>query len=200
MEAQLGTSTQEKQSLRPRNKMQARNAKKALQAERGLEDQETLLVYHSILHKEYLPWYNRKDGFLHCLSRVPQMDHHFEEVLRSSKHVVLSYDTTFEFGPYYLSIFVFRHPWLRGHPAIPLRFLWHETKTLLGHEMVFSDISTTFPRLLNMDAVVITDREAAFKKARKRHMKEMPQFFCYLHIYRVTFYFTIWFCDYKLML
>ena len=186
MEAKLGKSRQEQQSLRPRNKMQAPNVKKALKAERGLEDEETLLVYHSILHKEYLPWYNRKDGFLHCLSRVPQMDHHFEEVIRSTNRVVLSYDTTFEFGPYYLSIFVFRHPWLRGHPAIPLRFLWHETKTLLGHDMVFSDISTSFSRLLKMDAVVITDREAAFKKARRRHMKGMTQIFCYLHIYRVT--------------
>ena len=185
MEAIAETSPKKKQALRARNKPQVKYVKQMLKKEHSFEDEETLLVYHSILHKENLPWYTRKDGNLHCLSRIRQMDHHFNEVIRSTKRIVLSYDTTFELGPYFVSILVFRHPWLRGYPAIPLRFLWHETKTILGHDMTFSDLSSSFPRLHNMNTVIITDREAAFKKAREQHLENSQQFYCYLHIYRV---------------
>ena len=187
MEALAASPSKRKQSLRARNKMQVKNTKKALKKEHSFEDEETLLVYHSMLHTKNLPWYNRKDGLLHCLSKIPEMDHHFNEVIRSTKSIVLSYDTTFELGPYFVSILVFRHPSLRGHPAIPLRFLWHETKKLLGHDMTFSDISDSFPRLHNINTVVITDREAAFKKAREQHLPNAQQFYCFLHIYRVMF-------------
>ena len=59
------------------------------------------------------------DGLLQAESEVPQL---------------LSYDTTFQLGDFYLSAFLFRHTTFFSSPVIPCFFLIHERKFQSCHE------------------------------------------------------------------
>lgn len=112
----------------PRNVNQFYAAKRSLKKESELEDPVGLLVYHSIIHKEYMPVYSRLNGILYAVAKMPEMDTHFRQVLAAEKNISLHYDTTFDCGPYFVSILLFRHPFLRGRPIVPLRFFSTKTK------------------------------------------------------------------------
>ena len=66
------------------------------------------------------------DGLLQAESEVPQL---------------LSYDTTFQLGDFYLSVFLFRHTTFSSSPVIPCFFLIHERKFQSCHEELMREIA-----------------------------------------------------------
>ena len=86
------------------------------------------------------------DGLLQAESKVPQL---------------LSYDTTFQLGDFYLSAFLFRHTTFFSSPVIPCFFHIHERKFQSCHEELMREIAKKVPSLVKgrRDIPLVTDEE-----------------------------------------
>ena len=69
-------------------------------------------------------------------------------LLKSPSAQLLSYDTTFELGDFYVSVLCFRHTLFKESPVIPAAFLVHERK-FEEHHKEFIYVCTKFVRSLN---------------------------------------------------
>ena len=59
-------------------------------------------------------------------------------LLDSQSSQLLSYDTTFQLGDFYVSTLCFRHTLFKEAPVIPAAFLIHERKFQTNHEELFN--------------------------------------------------------------
>ena len=59
-------------------------------------------------------------------------------LLNSPSAQLLSYDTTFQLGDFYVSVLCFRHTLFKEAPVIPAAFLVHERKFEEHHKELFS--------------------------------------------------------------
>ncbi len=86
--------------------------------------------------------------------------------VESESPQLLSYDTTFQLGDFYLSAFLFRHTIFSSSPVIPCLFLLHERKFQSCHEELMREIALRVPRLVNGQAEVplVTDEESGIYK------------------------------------
>ena len=175
----------EAQDRAPRNYNQVRAFKRQMKIDSSLEDPEALLMYHSVIFPKYLPVYGRQDGLLYTVCKLPEMDSHFSQILNHCKNITLHYDTTFNCGKYYVSILLFRHPYLKDQNIIPLRILFHESKKSYGHELLFRNIARDIPHLNSSKVTLITDREPSFRKSTRRFLPKLHHVFCYIHIDKV---------------
>ena len=76
--------------------------------------------------------------YVHYFATVPylvvvvSLKEIFEELetllLTKAKNQLLSYDTTFQLGPFYVSVLLFRHVMFNEHLVMPPAFLIHEAK------------------------------------------------------------------------
>ena len=60
-------------------------------------------------------------------------------LLHSPSPQLMSYDTTFQLGDFYVSVFTFRHTLFKESPVIPATFLIHERKFQYCHEQLFQE-------------------------------------------------------------
>ena len=81
--------------------------------------------------------------------------------------VIFSYDTTFNIGDYYVSLFVMKHPYFKSNPVIPVAFLLHDRKFYSVHHMFLQVLVDIIPRLMvnNCGVVIIVDREKSLTKS-----------------------------------
>lgn len=79
---------------------------------------------------------------------------------------LLSYDTTFQLGDFYVSAVLFRYTLFQGSPCIPAIFLIHERKHQSSHEELMRYIATKFPFLVNGNGTVpiVLDDEVGLQK------------------------------------
>lgn len=90
----------------------------------------------------------------------------FEKVISlENKEQLLSYDTTFQLGNFYVSVLLYRHVIFHKNPIIPVLFLIHERKLSGHHEILFRTLRgfVNFPRTRKIP--IITDGEAGIIKA-----------------------------------
>lgn len=76
---------------------------------------------------------------------------------------VLSYDTTFLLGDFYLSAIVTRLDDFEEKPCVPLGFILHDRKYQSIHETFLRQFQLAFPNL--KDVVIVTDGEKALSGA-----------------------------------
>ena len=74
-----------------------------------------------------------------CVCGSKQLLDEFDCVLllQSPVSQLLSYDTTFQLGDFYLSTLTFRHTLFEKGPVVPVAFLLHERKLISCHEELF---------------------------------------------------------------
>jgi len=72
---------------------------------------------------------------------------------------LVSYDTTFSMGDFYLSVLVCRNVKLEGDPIFPVAFMIHERKFMLTHELFFRDILPTLGLAKSSNFPIVADRE-----------------------------------------
>ena len=74
---------------------------------------------------------------------------------------LLSYDTTFQLGDFYLSPLLFRHTLFSNSPVIPVLFLIHEWKFQSVHEKFMQCLVDLLPSLVNgrLNVPLVTDEE-----------------------------------------
>ena len=79
-----------------------------------------------------------------------------------TKVQLLSYDTTFNFGDFYISVLLFRATCFVENPVIPAMFLVHERKLKSTHKIFVDILKEKIPFLSSSNAVLVTDGESAF--------------------------------------
>jgi hypothetical protein len=82
---------------------------------------------------------------------------------------LLSYDTTFQLGDFYLSPLLYRHTLFSNSPVIPALFLIHERKLQSGHENFMQHLAQLVPSLVQGEKNVpfVTDEEIGIVNVSK---------------------------------
>ena len=86
--------------------------------------------------------------------------------IKSIRPQLLSYDTTFQLGDFYVSTVLFRYTLFKTSPCIPAVFLIHEKKLQSTHEELMRFMTTKFPVLVNGNGRVpiVLDDEVGLQK------------------------------------
>ena len=104
--------------------------------------------------------------------------------VKSDEPVLLSYDTTFNVGDYFVSVLVFRHVLFKNGVTIPAAFLIHDRKNQRTHDDFFRILSDEVPNLKKGQHVIVTDRERVFTNAINKYLPNLKQVFCWNHLRR----------------
>ena len=100
------------------------------------------------------------------------------------KPKILSYDTTFQLGDFYVSSLLFRHSLFSEHPCIPATFLLHERKLTETHIELFKETIKQIPSLKKASIPIVTDRERSILNAIKKEIPMSKMLYCWNHIFR----------------
>jgi hypothetical protein len=106
----------------------------------------------------------------------------FIEILHCCSVCLLSYDTTFNLGDFYLSVLVVRLTIEEEAPCIPIAFVLHERKFNTVHEEFFHQFNQRLKRTIN--AYIVTDGEQAIVKAVKEKLPSWHMMTCWNHLLR----------------
>ena len=171
----------------PRNEKQVKNARsQVLQNQRLSHD--SLYNMHELAL--YLP------NFFHLIQTYPDLVYvcgqtelldELDKTLMvpSLSPQLMSYDTTFQLGDFYLSTLAFRHTIFHESPVIPACFLLHERKFLSSHEELFKVACKLVPSLSHTSCPIVTDEEQSFVSLLSQYMQS-PHLRCWNHIFRST--------------
>ena len=120
-----------------------------------------------------------------CICGLKEILDEFNRVLLiDSKAQLLSYDTTFQLGDFYVSPFIFRHSLFEENPCIPAMFLVHERKFTETHEEMFHECCRRISSLKNTKFPIVTDKEKSIVNAIKRQLPDIKLVHCWNHILR----------------
>ena len=147
----------------PRDLKQVQNVKEKMKQD-GRFTRDAIANVHELAYNN--------PGIIHIISTYPdliiimgieQMLAEFQEVLRlHSKQQLLSYDTTFCLGEFYVSPLLFRHTAFKCDPVMMAGCLIHERKLQSHHKQFFK---TIFSKVQAKGHPIATDEEAAINNA-----------------------------------
>ena len=98
---------------------------------------------------------------------------------------MMTYDTTFQLGDFYVSSLLLRHTMLDGSPVMPLGFLIHERKFKETHEFFFLEVKkevTYFSSEKNPAVPLVTDDEKALHEAAEEVLDNVSTLQCWNHL------------------
>ena len=107
-----------------------------------------------------------------------------DRVLALKAPQLLSYDTTFQLGDFYVSPLIFRHTIFEEKPCIPAMFLIHERKYTETHWEMFRECMARIPALKKATCPIVTDKEQAISNATKLELQGVQLVHCWNHIFR----------------
>ena len=104
-------------------------------------------------------------------------------LLAPDNPILLSYDTTFQLGDFYLSPFLFKHVLFKSQPVIPAAFLLHERKFQSTHEELMVHLKEQIPSLstIKSPAAIVVDDETALCNAIDRSLPGVARVRCWNH-------------------
>jgi hypothetical protein len=149
--------------LNPRNSKQIANMQ--------FKERQQFRLTHDALYNLHEVAYDL-NGFVAKITTYPDlvlicglqtMTKELDNLIQSSlsSPQLLSYDTTFQVGDFYLSPLLFRHTAFTSSPIMPVAFLIHERKFQSAHEELMKHISVVVPSLSKSKTPipVVTDDE-----------------------------------------
>lgn len=97
---------------------------------------------------------------------------------------LLSYDTTFQLGDFYVSTLLFRNVLFTKSPVMPAMFLIHERKLHSTHLEMMQVVASQLPNLVNgkVKVPMVTDDEKGFIHAVDRTLFNVQRFYCWNHV------------------
>lgn len=103
--------------------------------------------------------------------------------IESIQPQLLSYDTTFQLGDFYLSPLLFRHTLFLRSPVIPVLFLIHERKFQLVHDTLMQQAAQLIPNLVRSKRTVpvVTDDESTIVHAIGKYWPQAVHVSCWNH-------------------
>ena len=167
----------------PRNMKQLRNLRHhSLHSQRLSRDD--ILNLHEMAYE--------LNGYIHWINTYPDLEVVFgmKELLQELDNILvmresgemLSYDTTFNLGDFYLSCLIFKHTAFKGNPCIPGMFLVHERKFTATHRVIFDTLKKNVPSLSRTQVPIAIDQEKAIVSAVHTELPQMPVVHCWNHI------------------
>lgn len=96
---------------------------------------------------------------------------------------LLSYDTTFQLGDFYVSALLFRNTLFKSSPVMPIMFVIHERKLKSTHDEMMKIIAQQLPYLVDGTNKVplVTDDEMGFTSAIDDHLLNVQRLLCWNH-------------------
>lgn len=171
--------------LLPRNSKQVSNA---LMIERN-----KFRLTHDALYNLHELAYDLVD-FVHKITTFPDLVVIFglksvmvdmEQVLQlSSASQLLSYDTTFQLGDFYVSTLLFRHTLFKECPVMPVIFMIHERKFQAAHVELMKVVCELVPSLKatsNGYIPLVCDEEKGICYAIDTFLPAVKRFACWNH-------------------
>lgn len=115
-------------------------------------------------------------------------------MVKSQHSVLLSYDTTFKLGDFYLSPILFKHVLFVNAPVMPAAFLVHERKFQGVHEEFMSFVSVMIPSLskLKEPVPIVTDNEVGICQAIDKCLPGVYWLQCWNHLINSV---KMWLCS-----
>lgn len=179
------SSTQYLPVLNPRNSKQVENVRyKQLQQQR---------ISHDALYNIHELAFDCP-GFVHAIHTHPDLvcvlgqqailDQLDRVLLLDTSAQLVSYDTTFQLGDFYVSVLCFRHTLFKEAPVIPTAFLLHERKFESHHKFFLKVCSDMVPSLSRIAYPFVTDEEKGIVNAISEILPNASQFRCWNHIFR----------------
>lgn len=97
--------------------------------------------------------------------------------------VLMSYDTTFQLGDFYLSPFLFKHVLFKSNPVVPAAFLLHERKFKYVHKELMLQLKEEIPSLATISSPVpiVVDDETALNTAIDETLTGVHRVRCWNH-------------------
>lgn len=171
--------------LRPRNLKQVQNKHQQDQQIKRLSRDDIYnlhLVAHD-LHDFVLEIVSYPE--LTCFVGLREILNEFNSLLQTksdSDTLVLSYDTTFNIGDFYVTPVIFRHIMFKDSPCIPLAFMLHQRKYQSIHEDFFRILRRKIPQLKTSKVPIITDRERGIVNAISSELPSSNLLLCWNHL------------------
>ena len=102
------------------------------------------------------------------------------------KHMMISYDTTFNLTGFYVSVLVLKHPLLsddqNNDAVIPLIYFYHELKNEEVHKWFFSRVNELLPNLESC-CFFVTDEELAIRNGIRVNFPSIKILRCWNHLW-----------------
>ena len=97
---------------------------------------------------------------------------------------LLSYDTTFQLGDFYMSTLLVRNILFKKSPVMPTMFLLHKRKLHTTHLEMMQIVASQLPSLVHGKARIpmVTDDEKGFIHAVDQTLPNVQRFYCWNHI------------------
>ena len=114
-----------------------------------------------------------------------RMTAEFNKLLQEGSQSMMTYDTTFHLGDFYVSPLLFHHTVLDGSPVIPLGFLIHERKFRETHEFFFHEVRKEMPYFCSKQGTsipLVTDDERALYEAAEGVLDNVYPLQCWNHL------------------
>nr|XP_033773412.1 tyrosine--tRNA ligase, mitochondrial isoform X1 [Geotrypetes seraphini]XP_033773422.1 tyrosine--tRNA ligase, mitochondrial isoform X1 [Geotrypetes seraphini]XP_033773431.1 tyrosine--tRNA ligase, mitochondrial isoform X1 [Geotrypetes seraphini]XP_033773440.1 tyrosine--tRNA ligase, mitochondrial isoform X1 [Geotrypetes seraphini]XP_033773444.1 tyrosine--tRNA ligase, mitochondrial isoform X1 [Geotrypetes seraphini]XP_033773450.1 tyrosine--tRNA ligase, mitochondrial isoform X1 [Geotrypetes sera len=149
----------------PRDVQQVRNAKKAQKRKnQAILDDLNSAEEHSFLLDDFVWLYSLLPEVV-VMAGHREMCKIFEDLASQTNDipVLMSYDTTFKLGDYYISTLVFLHGFFKESPIVPLAFMLHKAKKELNHWLFFIMILRHCPKLCTERIVIASHEETAIQ-------------------------------------
>jgi hypothetical protein len=104
-----------------------------------------------------------------CIVAVDDILNDFNKALivKSDEPLLVSYDTTFDLGDFFVSVLVYKHAMFQRGNTIPVAFMIHDRRSGELHVRFFRTIKSLVPNLSKGTPVIVTDREPGIAKALK---------------------------------
>ena len=171
----------------PRNTKQAKNIRSKLLEKHRLSHDALYNLHELASDVPDFVWSIRTHPDLVCVCGNKALLEELDRVLliESPSPQLLSYDTTFQLGDFYVSTLTFRHTLFKEAPVVPACFLLHERKFEACHEELFSICSKLVPSLSKCTKPIVTDEEQAFANTIKRHVS-LTHLRCWNHVFRAS--------------
>ncbi len=167
----------------PRNQKQVRNLQSRFR--------QRLRISHDSLYNLHELSYDL-DQFVHKIITYPDLvvicgfKPMLKEINRllqsSSSYQLLSYDTTFKLGDFYLSPLLFRNVLFTKSPVMPALFMLHERKLRITHDEMMRVVRRELPCLVDGNFILplVTDDEKGFE-AIDDYLPKVRRFLCWNH-------------------
>lgn len=103
--------------------------------------------------------------------------------LKSQDAQLLSYDTTFKLGDFYISPFLFHNVLFQRNPVMPAIFMIHEQKLKSTHDELMMIVANELSSLVHGTQTIsmVTDEEKGFSSIEE-HLPKVCRFLCWNHI------------------
>ncbi len=97
---------------------------------------------------------------------------------------LLSYDTTFQLGDFYVSTLIVRYGIFDQKPCVPVAYMIHERKYGATHQEMLKECIKKIPALKKSSLPIVVDKERAIINAIQTELPHMSLLLCWNHLFR----------------